>query len=62
MIHAPNVDLETLWDCLWSAGQSNGMRAFGSFALNSLRMEKGYRGAHELANDATPLDNLRLKA
>jgi glycine cleavage system aminomethyltransferase T len=38
------------------------MRAFGSFALNSLRMEKGYRGAHELANDATPLDNLRLKA
>ena len=32
------------------------MRAFASHALNCLRMEKGYRGGSELANDGTPLD------
>jgi dimethylglycine dehydrogenase len=55
-LHAPNADLEGLWDRLWNAGRTHDMRAFGSFALNSLRIEKGYRGGHELANDATPLD------
>lgn len=55
-LHALNTDLEGLWDRLWKAGLTYDMRAFGSFALNSLRIEKGYRGGHELANDATPLD------
>ena len=55
-LHAPNGDLDKLWDVLWSAGLAYEIRAFGSFAVDSLRMEKGYRGGHELANDATPLD------
>jgi dimethylglycine dehydrogenase len=55
-LHASNAHLEKLWDCLWKTGLPYDMRAFGSFALNSLRIEKAYRGGHELANDATPLD------
>ena len=55
-LHTDNTRLGALWERLWHAGQDYDIRAFGSFALNSLRMEKGYRGGHELANDATPLD------
>ncbi len=55
-LHCANRDLGTLWDCVWEAGEAHGIAAFGSYALNSLRMEKGYRGGAELANDATPLD------
>ncbi len=51
-LHAPNDRLGTLWDVLWDAGKSHGMAAFGSKALDSLRIEKFYRGGHELANDA----------
>jgi glycine cleavage system aminomethyltransferase T len=32
-----------LWDTLWAAGQDHGLVAAGRGALNSLRLEKGYR-------------------
>jgi dimethylglycine oxidase len=32
-----------LWDVLWAAGQPHGIIAAGRGALNSLRLEKGYR-------------------
>lgn len=51
-LHAPNEHLGALWDTLWEAGQPHGIAAFGSKALDSLRLEKFYRGGHELANDA----------
>ncbi|MEM8792347.1 MAG: FAD-dependent oxidoreductase [Pseudomonadota bacterium] len=51
-LHAPNDRLDELWDALWTAGRAHGMAAFGSKALDSLRLEKFYRGGHELANDA----------
>ncbi|MEO3416859.1 FAD-dependent oxidoreductase [Roseovarius sp. CAU 1744] len=51
-LHAPNDRLGLLWDALWKAGQPYGIAAFGSKALDSLRLEKFYRGGHELANDA----------
>ena len=51
-LHAPNAQLGVLWDALWKAGKSSGISAFGSKALDSLRLEKFYRGGHELANDA----------
>ncbi|MEM9497129.1 MAG: FAD-dependent oxidoreductase [Pseudomonadota bacterium] len=51
-LHAPNDRIGSLWDALWSAGQPFGIAAFGSMALDSLRLEKFYRGGHELANDA----------
>ncbi len=53
-LHAANDRLGELWDALWAAGQAYGIGAFGSAALNGLRLEKAYRGGHELASDATP--------
>ncbi|WP_299848298.1 FAD-dependent oxidoreductase [uncultured Roseovarius sp.] len=55
-LHAPNDQLCALWDGLWDAGQPHGIAAFGSKALDSLRLEKFYRGGHELANDASHKD------
>lgn len=55
-LHAPNDRLGELWDALWAAGQTHGITAFGSKALDSLRLEKFYRGGHELANDAGHAD------
>ncbi|KIC19934.1 GcvT family protein [Leisingera sp. ANG-Vp] len=55
-LHASNAQLGELWDALWQAGQAHGIGAFGSKALDSLRLEKFYRGGHELANDASHKD------
>ncbi|NNK67754.1 MAG: FAD-dependent oxidoreductase, partial [Rhodobacteraceae bacterium] len=38
-IHADNVDIPALWDAVVEAGA----KPFGMYALNSLRIEKGYR-------------------
>ncbi len=53
-LHAPNDKLGALWDALWQTGKPFGITAFGSKAMDLLRMEKAYRGGHELTNDATP--------
>ncbi len=53
-LHAPNQQLGSLWDSLWQAGEAAGIAPFGSKALDSLRLEKGYRGGHELSNDVSP--------
>ncbi len=61
-LHAPIARLGDLWQTLWQAGQEFSIMPFGSQALDSLRLEKAYRGGHEMANDANPamLDMLRL--
>jgi len=43
-----------LWDTLWQAGQAYGMVAGGYRAIDSLRLEKGYR---VWSSDITPEDN-----
>ncbi len=55
-LHARNDQLGALWDVLWNAGQAHGLAPFGTRALDSLRIEKFYRGGHELANDASHKD------
>jgi len=55
-LHAPNQRLGDLWDALWRAGEPLGIGPFGSKALDALRLEKFYRGGHELANDASHKD------
>lgn len=52
-LHAPNDRLGQLWDALQEAGAPHELAPFGSKALDSLRIEKFYRGGHELANDAS---------
>ncbi len=53
-LHAPNARLGALWDVLWRAGAPFDIAPFGAKALDLLRMEKAYRGGHELTNDVTP--------
>ena len=60
-LHAPNAQLGDLWDALWEAGQPHGMVPFGSKALEMMRMEKAYRGGHELANDASPVHTDQMR-
>ncbi len=55
-LHAPNHQLGDLWQIIWQAGQEFKIRAFGSKALDSLRMEKAYPGGHEISNDVTPVE------
>lgn len=53
-LHTANDRLDELWTALWQAGRNWGMGVFGSKAIDSMRMEKFYRGGHELTNDVTP--------
>jgi dimethylglycine dehydrogenase len=56
-LHAPIAQLTTVYDALWHAGQPFGIANFGLYAVNSLRIEKGYRGwGAELTNEVTLLD------
>ncbi len=43
-----------LWDALWEAGRAHGMVAAGYRAIDSMRLEKGYR---VWSTDITPEDN-----
>ena len=49
--------MSKLYDALWQAGEDDGIRNAGLYAVNSLRMEKAYRGwGGELTNEVTLLD------
>ncbi|MCL5778163.1 FAD-dependent oxidoreductase [Limibaculum sp. FT325] len=55
-IHTKVADTAEVFDAVWEAGQSHGLRPFGMFALNSLRIEKGYRAwKGDLSTDYTML-------
>ena len=42
-IHSCVADTSAVWDAVIAAGAPLGLKPFGMFALNSLRVEKGYR-------------------
>ena len=45
-----------VYDCLIEAGEKHGLRNGGFFAINSMRMEKGYRHwGHDIGIEDTPL-------
>ncbi|MDX1430856.1 MAG: FAD-dependent oxidoreductase [Gammaproteobacteria bacterium] len=52
-LHVPVADARTVFDALWSAGETHGIAHFGSFAMNAMRMEKMFKGAAELTNEVT---------
>jgi dimethylglycine dehydrogenase len=55
-IHSQVSDTARVWDAVMAAGQPLGLRPFGMFALNSLRIEKGYRAwKGDLSTDYTVL-------
>ena len=56
-LHPAMTDLPTLYDAVWRAGEPHGIADFGLYALNSLRMEKAYRGwGSELTNEVNLMD------
>ncbi len=55
-LHMPNESLLATYDLLWQAGQAHGIRDFGLYAMESLRLEKCYRAwKMDLSTDYTPL-------
>lgn len=56
-LHPAMADLPQLYDAIFAAGQTAGIKDFGLYAVNSLRIEKGYRGwGAELTNEVTMID------
>jgi len=56
-LHPAMSDLQALYAAVWAAGEAHGIADFGLYAMNSLRMEKGYRGwGAELTNEVTMLE------
>jgi dimethylglycine dehydrogenase len=53
-LHHPMASMAGLYDALMAAGEEHGIANFGVYALNSLRLEKAYRGwGAELTNEIT---------
>jgi len=55
--YAPTEYGQQLWDTLWEAGQESGMVVGGYKAIDSLRLEKGYRyWSADITPDYTPYE------
>ena len=52
-IHGPAESMLDIYDALWASGEAHGIADYGSFAMNAMRMEKGFKGAGELTNEVT---------
>ena len=56
-LHAPMERLPQLYDAIRETGEVLGMGDFGAYAVDSLRLEKGYKGMGvDLTNEITPLE------
>jgi len=42
-IHVRNAQLQAAYEALRKSGQAHGLRLFGTYAVESMRLEKGYR-------------------
>src|SRR4030066_1496957 len=48
---------QSLWDTLWQAGQAHGLVPAGYKAIDTLRLEKGYRyWSSDITPDYTPYE------
>ncbi len=52
-LHMPHAACVDVYNALWAAGEAHGITDYGSFAMNVMRMEKGFKGAGELTNEVT---------
>jgi len=52
-LHMPFDAMEDVYAALWQAGETHGIANYGSFAMNVMRIEKGFKGAGELTNEVT---------
>lgn len=52
-LHMPFDAMSDVYTALCQAGETHGIADYGSFAMNVMRMEKGFKGASELTNEVT---------
>ncbi len=56
-LYHPIESMSTLWSKIEAAGESHGIGWFGSYAVNSMRLEKGYKAwGSELTTEITPVE------
>lgn len=56
-LHAPIAQMSALYAAVWAAGQAFDIRDFGMYAMDSLRVDKCYRGwKSDLESGYSPLD------
>jgi dimethylglycine dehydrogenase len=56
-LHVPVEHASAVYDLIWQAGEPQGIRDFGMLALESMRLEKGYRSwKADLTSDYTMLE------
>jgi len=56
-LHVPMDALLQVYDALWAAGQEFDIANFGTYAVNSMRLEKAYKGwGSELTNEITMVE------
>jgi dimethylglycine dehydrogenase len=56
-LHIPMQNVAKLYDTLMDTGAEFGIGNFGTYAMNSLRMEKAYKGwGSELTTEITPIE------
>jgi dimethylglycine dehydrogenase len=56
-LHVPIENMLPVYDLIVSAGIKHGLRHFGLYAMDSMRLEKGYRGwKTELTTELTPIE------
>jgi len=56
-LHIPSADAEAVYCLIRDAGVPYGLDHYGVFAMNSMRLEKGYRGfGVDLTTERTPLE------
>ena len=57
-LHIPNEQLAGAFSALWRAGEAHGMKPFGFYATESMRIEKGYRHwKADLITEYTPFES-----
>ena len=53
-LHAPMASMTALYDAIWVQGRAFGIANYGLYAVNSMRIEKGYKAwSTELTNELT---------
>src|SRR3984957_11619996 len=56
-LHAPMASMGALYDAIWSQGRPFGIANYGLYAVNSMRIEKGYKAwSTELTNELNMIE------
>ena len=56
-LHCPMEQIPTVYDAVCESGGEHGIADFGAYAVDSLRLEKAYKGiGTELTNEITPVE------